>query len=219
MKNRICVFDLETCNLNLDDTAPVQIAAIILDGESLEPIVSQTFNLLMRPLDESKVNPKSLEICKKSLDVLRKAPGQEIVFKHFAKFLQSNAISSRKPMSLPIPAGYNIVNFDLPIISYLCNKYKTGPVFHPIHKLDALNMLYNLLEGDPNIKSLSFDNIRSLTGLGTNKDFYKKFAKVKYTHHDHDAFKDCLDEAQLIIRLVKYYRRLNFLDKFKDSFR
>ena len=172
----IIIFDFETGSRNPHRTQPTQLAALALDGRNLR--LKGTFNSEIRPiLDDQKaieagldpLEEEALKITRKNRDTLAKAPLLKTVWKKFVAFVEQHNWQGT-PFFSPIPAGFNIINFDMVIIDRLCREF--GPydeksnrqkLFHQIYKVDLMDNLFMWTEGDPTIKSISMDSMRSLS--------------------------------------------------------
>ena len=215
----IIVFDFETGSRNPHKTQPVQIAAVAIHGRKLTIQPGGYFESLIRPeLDDEKaiemgvdpIEDEALAVNGKTREELAKAPSAKTVWKKFANFV--NKYNSKKtPYFAPIPAGYNIIGFDLPIVQRLCEQHgpvdkKTGKqtLFNKIHKIDMLDTVWMWMENNPDIKSLSMDSMRDL--LGMSKE------------NAHDAMQDVKDTANLMIAFMKLHRRIAPKVKFEKAF-
>ena len=215
----IIVFDFETGSRNPHKTQPVQIAAVAIHGRKLTIQPGGYFESLIRPeLDDEKaiemgvdpIEDEALAVNGKTREELAKAPSAKTVWKKFANFV--NKYNWKKtPYFAPIPAGYNIIGFDLPIVQRLCEQH--GPVdkttgkqtlFNKIHKIDMLDTVWMWMENNPDIKSLSMDSMRDL--LGMSKE------------NAHDAMQDVKDPANLMIAFMKLHRRIAPKVKFEKAF-
>ena len=100
------------------------------------------------------------------------------------------------------------------IVDRLCKEY--GPwdserqrqkLFHQIYKIDMMDNMFMWTEGDPNVKSISMDNLRERMGL--SKD------------NAHDALQDVKDTANIMIKFMKthraVYRNLKIEKAFADG--
>ena len=112
--------------------------------------------------------------------------------------------------SAPIAAGYNINKFDLKIIHRLSEKYKNieakenaSNLFYPRDVVDIMNLVFYWFE-NLDIKSYSLDNIRDYLGIDKTGA--------------HDAVKDVIDSANILIRFLRLHRNLSSKIKFKGSF-
>jgi DNA polymerase III epsilon subunit-like protein len=119
--------------------------------------------------------------------------------------------SKKSQFSAPIAAGYNINRFDLVIVDRLSNKYKNTnkegktDLFYPRDVMDVINLVFYWFENNEEIKSLSLDTLREYFGI--SKD------------GAHDALKDVMDTANIMIRFLKLHRNLSAKIKFKDAFK
>ena len=215
----IVVFDFETGSRNPHKTQATQIAAVVIHGKSLKIKSDRTFNSEIRPiLDDDKaielgldpVEDEALEITRKTRKALAKAATPKFVWRKFAKFVAMHNWKGT-PWFNPIAAGYNINNFDLPIVQRMCNEYgpvekKTGRqnVFHPIYKIDLMDTVWMWMENNPDVRSISMDSMRDLMNI--NKD------------NAHDALQDCLDTANILVKFMKLHRSLSPKVKFEKAF-
>ena len=199
------VFDFETGSRNPHKTQPTQIAAIALDGRNFKP--KGTFNSEIRPIlnDEKAiaagldpVEEEALKITGKTRKALARAPLPKTVWKKFTNFVNQYNWKGT-PWFAPIPAGFNIIGFDMIILNRLCEQY--GPydkergqqkLFNKIYKVDMMDNMFMWTEGDPAIKSISMDSIRERMGLSTE--------------NAHDALQDVKDTANIMIKFMKTHR-------------
>ena len=203
MANRdIIVFDFETGSRNPHKTQPTQIAAMALDGRSLKP--KGTFNSEIRPiLDDEKaiaagldpIEDEALKITGKTREALAEAPQLKTVWKKFIGFVDKYNWKSTQWFA-PIPAGWNIIGFDMVIINRLCKEY--GPfnkdrdqqkLFHAIFKIDMMDNYFMWTEADPSVKSISMDATRERMGMSKE--------------NAHDALQDVKDTANIMIKFMK----------------
>ena len=214
------VFDFETGSRNPRKTQPTQIAALALDGRNFK--LKGTFNSEIRPiLDDEKaiemgfdpLEDEALRITGKNRDDLAKAPMPKTVWKKFCNFVNQYNWKGTQFFA-PIPAGFNIIGFDMIIIDRLCKAY--GPydkereqqkLFNKIYKVDMMDNMFMWTEGDPAVKSISMDSLRDRMGLS------KEIA--------HDALQDVKDTANIMIKFMKthrsVYRNLTIDKAFADG--
>ena len=92
-----------------------------------------TFNSEIKPiLDDDKaiaagvdpIEDGALRVTGKTREGLAKAPALKSVWTKFCKFVDQYNWKG-EPFFAPIPVGYNIIGFDMPIINRLCEEY--GP--------------------------------------------------------------------------------------------
>ena len=214
------VFDFETGSRNPRKTQPTQIAALALDGRNFK--LKGTFNSEIRPvMDDEKaiemgfdpLEDEALRITGKNREDLAKAPLPKTVWKKFCDFVNQYNWKGTQFFA-PIPAGFNIIGFDMIIVDRLCKAY--GPydkerqqqkLFNKIYKVDMMDNMFMWTEGDPSIKSISMDSLRDRMGLS------KETA--------HDALQDVKDTANIMIKFMKthraVYRNLTIDKAFADG--
>ena len=220
MNRDIIMFDFETGGRNPLKCQPTQIAAIALDGRNFK--VKGKFNSEMRPiLDDNKaieagvdpVEDEALNITHKTREGLAKVPLPKGVWKKFCTFVNKYNWKGT-PFFAPIPAGYNIIGFDMKIVDRLCKQYgpwdekrQTQKLFHQIYKIDVMDDVWLWTEGDPNVKHINMDSLRERMGLSSD--------------NAHDALQDVKDTANIFIKLQKsrraVYRNMKFEKAFADG--
>ena len=217
----IIVFDFETGSRNPLMTQPTQIAAIAIHARKLTLQPGGVFNSEIRPIiDEEKavaagVDPledEALDITNKNRDALAKAPLPKTVWKRFGQFCDKYNFK-KSSWTAPIAAGYNIIGFDLPIVKRLCETY--GPLdtngrqklFNPIFKLDLMDMVFSWTENNKDIKSLNMDYLREYFGFPEESK-----------ENAHDALQDVKDTANILIKFLKFQRKLAEKTKFEKAF-
>ena len=226
MKNKryICVFDFETDGKFPETANPVQVAAIILNPRSLEIIAE--FESKMRPKDvtgttyfedhkdtiewHAKLHKTTAE---KIFEAWKKYPDSKIVWTRFFEFISKYHTRQNNPGSFtaPIPAGYNIVNFDLPIALRLCKQYGfvdtngNSKMFSKVNKFDVYDIVFSWFENLNEPEKLSMDYIRPFLGMSTDGA--------------HDALQDVKDTTAILVRFLNFQRRLGSVEKFKDCFK
>ena len=218
MANRdIIVFDFETGSRNPHKTQPTQIAALALDGRSLKP--KGTFNSEIRPIlnDEraieaglDPVEDEALKITGKTRAELARAPHLKTVWKKFTDFVNKYNWKGTQWFA-PIPAGFNIVGFDMIIANRLCKEF--GPydkkterqkLFNLIFKIDVMDNVFMWTEADPEVKSISMDSLRDRMGLSKE--------------NAHDALQDVKDTANIMIKFMKTHRAVYRNMKIEQAF-
>lgn len=195
--NIIICFDFETGGLGTETLEPVQIAGAALDPRTLQ--VKDTFASLMRPLDFNNLEARALEVNKKTIEELKGAPEQALVWRQFCAWVKKH---NRKggPTTAPIPAGKNILRFDLPIAHRLCRTYgftdKNGKpnIFNERPILDLEEILWLWFENSDDLLNYRMDTVRPYFGLPSEGA--------------HDALVDVLQTVELIRRFLNLHRTL-----------
>lgn len=221
---KICVFDFETDSPDPNICQPVELAAIMIDPRKLNFIKGSEFSSMMKPTninkedyyDEHKdtIDWHARTLGKQPLEVLeswKQAPLQKNVWKDFKTYLDMYHMSgSRKShYTAPVPAGTNIIDFDLPIIERLSKKYKDTDnkektkLFFRRDKVDLLNLSFLFFENLDEPTSYSMDILRDFFGMSSKGA--------------HTALQDVKDTGELIIRFLKLARHTASKTTFKDA--
>lgn len=212
--NNIIFLDLEATSRNAMQAQPIELAAIAINGESLEIHSNGEFQSLMQPMfDEEEckkkgVDPLTDEVVKitgiKPED-LEDAPSVKVVWKNFCNWVEQFKTENSQ-WGNPYLSGYNIIGYDEKIINRLCGAkpYNFGPwdkefqnnkLFHPIHKIDLMHDAWRWFAHRKNVYSISFDSLRSMFNLSTQDS--------------HRAMIDVKQGTELLIRFMKLYRNLD----------
>lgn len=217
MNRDIIVFDFETGGRNPWTCQPTQLAALALDGRSLK--LKGTFDSeIWAETDDDKAEKKglgpiedgALKVTGKTRVGIAKAPKPKTVWKKFCTFVDKYNWKG-VPFFAPIPAGYNILGYDMIIVDRLCKEY--GPwdetrnkqkLFSAINKIDMMDNYWMWTEGDPSIKSRSMDSIRERMGMSSE--------------NAHDALQDVKDTANLMIKFMKTHRAVYRNLKLEKAF-
>jgi DNA polymerase III epsilon subunit-like protein len=215
------IFDLETGSANPHKCQPTQIAAIALHSRKLTVEPNGIFNSEICPvLDDEKaiamgldpLQDKALEITRKTREGLAQAPPLKVVWPQFVNFV--NSFNYKKSSyTAPVPCGYNINNFDMPIVNRLCKDFKNVDkegrqnLFNNIFKIDLMDMVFGWTENNPDIKSISLTNMCQFLGLPTDT-----------VDNAHDALQDVKNTANILIRFLEFQRNIASKTKFEKSF-
>jgi DNA polymerase III epsilon subunit-like protein len=219
-RNKICVFDFETDGTNPQTLNPVQLAAVIVDPRKLEVIPNATFNSFIRPEDFD--DPKYFEKHRNTIEwhagirncsvdevtnLWRNSPSQKSVWNDFIEFLDKYHCHGKRKskFSAPIAAGYNILNFDMPVIKRMAKAHSNSKeIFHPRDKIDLMHWMFQWFENNEKVTSYSMDNMRDFFGMS------KAGA--------HDALQDVIDTANLMCRFMRLHRITAKKVKFEGAF-
>ncbi len=224
MKNSrwIICFDFETDSPNQDTCNPVQLAAVPIDPVTLEVKKDQSFNVTIKPEGINKKDyftperEKTInwhaQIHETSYEDIisrwKQGVSEKVAWKNFCTYC-SKYVVDKKPgqwFPEPIPAGYNIVGFDIPIAKRLSEKHKTKLPFSSVNKLDAMDNLFWWFESLEEPYDYKMDTWRKFFGI-------KNEGGVA-----HDALTDVYEEAAIITRFLKFHRKQASVSKFKNSF-
>ena len=148
MSNRdIIVFDFETGGRDPNTCQVTQLAALAIDGRNFR--LKGEFNSeVWAETDDKKAEKKglgpiedgALKVTGKTREQIAKAPKPKAVWKKFCAFVDKYNWKGTSFFA-PIPAGYNILGYDMIIVDRLCK--------------------------DPSIKTRSMDSIRERMGMSS----------------------------------------------------
>jgi DNA polymerase III epsilon subunit-like protein len=206
--NIIC-FDFETGGLDTTKCSPIQVAAIVINPRTLEPIPNATFNSMMCPQTQEEfddIEDGALFVNKKTREQIKAAPLENLVWQNFTEFV----LRYKNAAGFPIPAGQNILGFDLPISDRLCKKY--GPwdkrrnqqaLWNNRDAIDLLKYTFAWFENSNELDNFRMDTLRQYFGLSLEGA--------------HDAYQDVKDTWALISRFLKLHRNLAKRITFKGA--
>ena len=209
--NPYIVFDFETGSKYPETTQPIQLAAVLVDPIKLEIIEGSEFESLIQPvfdineckkLNIAPIEDEALNVNKKTITELEKAPKLEHVWTNFTNHVKTFQKGKNNHWNAPIPVGYNIARFDLVIVDRLCKTY--GPfddknakqkIFHPIYYIDVMQSFVQWFSNWNQINSFSLSKLLEVTGVDGDGA--------------HDAMVDVKNTANMFIRFSKLYRSIN----------
>jgi len=220
----IICFDFETDLPDSEKCNPVQLAAVPIDPENLEVKKDQSFNVIIKPpgIDKDEYfevpnrektiawHAENYGISSEGVVEKWKTEGvsEKVAWKNFCNWCLKYNVDKRPGQWFPqpIPAGYNITGFDIPIARRLCKKHKIKMPFSEVTKLDAMDNLF-----------WWFENLDE--PFDFKMDTWRKFFNIKTEGGiAHDALTDVYEEAAIITRFLKFHRKQSSVDKFKNSF-
>ncbi len=211
-------FDFETCGkfsyiegrLDADAIEPIQIACEAIDFDNLRVVPGSQFCSMMRATSRDVIQAEALNVNKKKPDDIMAAPDRETVWKRFVEHVKKFNPRPGSPYTAPIPAGYNIRGFDMPIIEGLCRKWgpadKNGrqTLFNQMSMVDILQDVHRFFAHRPeDLPDMKLDTVRKYVGLSREGA--------------HDAGVDVAQTSALVIKFIKLYRTLGERVSFKDS--
>lgn len=209
MRNKIIVFDFETTSLDMEFCDPVELAAVALDGKTLDIIPGSEFSVMIRPDDLDKdnyyLNHKSTidwhlglsENKSLSVDTLfdkwRKGVSEKDAWKAFAEYVSKYKLGN-KYYEQPIAAGANIKDYDMKIYEKLNTKHKVKPFFNKRDQIDTKELSFYWFSfcNDPP-RSYSMDDLRPYFGIASDGS--------------HSAVADVKHEAQLVKTYMGLFKK------------
>lgn len=212
--NTLLFFDTETSDVDPNTCHVLQLAACVVDAEDDDLTIMDNgiFTSYIRPplTDEEIMNP---EIIKdgalnknhiKREDIL-KFPEEKVVWKNFEKF----CLSFRRGGELPVACGWNIKDFDLPIIERINRRNKCKKYFHEHNFIDLMNLDWIFCQRDPNYPGKSFDMAKIRYGIQMEGDDV-----------GHEAGSDVKYGVMIMRRMLRMMWRIAKKNNwFRDSFR
>lgn len=217
--NTIIVYDFETAGkIGYDPFTcyPIQVAAVAIDPRKLQFIPGATFESMMRPdiPEEEWATAEqdwkgALDINKKKVEDIKKAPAEGEVWKEFVRFV-NRFNPQNSDYTAPISAGQNIDRFDCIIADRLNRKhkvkeYKGQPLlFNRLMSIDLKIILFMWFEGNNELQNYKMDTLRGYFGIS------KEGA--------HDALIDVQQCGEVIIKFLSLHRRLFPSIPFKGAF-
>jgi DNA polymerase III epsilon subunit-like protein len=209
--------DFETGSKYPHTTQPTQLAAVVIDGRRLE-IVSEYSSYINCEFDESVLKEKQLDavadealaVTKITLEQIKSAPPLKVVWGQFCDWVNTHNYKKTR-WSAPIIAGYNNNNFDDIIFNRLAkefgpwdDEYQKNALFHPIHNIDLMKLVFYWFENNQELNSMSMDTMRGYMGMPSEGA--------------HNAVVDVRQSAEMLIRFLKLARTMVPKVKFKGSF-
>lgn len=215
--NYLAIVDYETGGKNSNLCQPMSMACCIIDPVRLEILQSGDFYSLIRAnWDEEwcKANnvevpgEEALNITKLTREDSEKAPSWQEVHtrfeEHIKKFYTGTGV-----WKAPLFCGFNC-QYDMTILNRAAKQFgsydkeycKQG-LFHPIHEIDVMRVFFLLVEQRKGWFSVSLDNIRKAMGISLT--------------NNHNALIDCRHTGAILIKWLKWYRKVSQTVKLEDS--
>jgi len=215
----IIVFDFETTGQNPYKCQPTQIAAVAIHARKLTLQPGGVFESKIRCIvDDEKaiaagfdpVEDKALEVTRKTREEIAKGPMPKTVWKKFGQFCDKFNFKGSN-WTAPIAAGYNINNYDMPIVNRMCkafgpwdDKRQEQKLFNPIFTMDVMQHIYCWFENNPDVK-------------GYNMDYMRDYFSIP-KDNAHDALQDVKDTANILIKFLVMQRNLSEKIVFEKAF-
>lgn len=206
----LIVFDVETGNLDTNTCEILELGSVVINPQNLK--IEDEFHSLLQPEDFDKIDPKALEINKLKIEDLEKAPLPKIVFKTWVGWINKfNPTKNNSSFKAPVVCGWNIHNFDLPIIDqyfkkfgYWDKKKDWRSPLNPIFTLDAMEFMWWLTRTNKDINRVNLSAVLEYMGLD----------KEVVAQKGHNALYDAQQTARIIVKIL---RLGNYLSGFKEG--
>lgn len=195
------VMDTETSGLYPEKGHEiVQLCATAVNCYTLEKHPAGSFSVLIKPQNPDKADPKAIEVIGKDLWDRAQKEGLEpkVAYDRFLKWC-ANINVKKSFWEKPMFVGFNL-KFDVPFINFMLKKnglYPEDEIKLPwsVNYLDLYHILYVLCETDPDVKNFKLDTFLQLLGLSRASE-------------NHDAVEDVQLTADVLIRTLKFFRKL-----------
>lgn len=189
IKNTIIHYDFETDDSNPYTCQPIEICAVAINHRTLEIIPDSQFYSLIQIVEDKAERDKlglgdiqqaALDVNKKTMEELRKAPSLKSVWQSFVKYCENYSTSNKK-WDKPILSGFNNHRFDDIILNRIAkpqikdaegnpvdsawgygpweNSRQHIPLFHPTHNYDLMQMIIPWMESKYELNGVSMDAI------------------------------------------------------------
>lgn len=215
MKPVLLFYDYESCSKKAVTTQPIQLCAIAIDPIKLEIKENGIWHSYIRAVEDPEecarlgvdtIQDEALAVNGITMEQIRSAPSLDVVWADYVNFVKGYGAG----WNAPIRAGFNNCNFDAKIDDRLCklygqwdNVWGTQKLYHPIHTMDIMHDVFRWTYRN-NPRSVSMDTTRKNLGISD------KIA--------HNAIKDCLDGAMLLIKYLRLYNSFTTKVKWENSF-
>jgi hypothetical protein len=214
------VFDFETDGTDATSCNVTELAAVPIEPKKLKILEDKGFKIAIKPpgIDTDEYfTPNVMKTIRwhaknrnvtpeKIIEMWKDGFEEKVAWESFCKYCTGfHTKKSRENWYTdPIPAGYNIINFDMVIAKRLCEKHKTDMPFSTVKKVDCFDWLFTWFENLSQPRNLKMDTLREFFGLNSNG-------------HAHEAMKDVMDEAKIIVKFLNFQRRQATIQKFKGA--
>jgi DNA polymerase III epsilon subunit-like protein len=193
--------DIETSSASISTAQILQIAGLMLDPRTLE--IKDGFCSYIKPENWDTVEPGALAVNKLNHEILDNAPDIKLVFQQFCAWV-GKYNRGNSTYTAPIMSGYNILGFDLPIISRFCERFgpwdaKSGrqKLFNQVNFFDLYYLMLYWNENNPELPKLKLSIVLEYMGMSTAT-----------LENSHDALFDCKMCHQMLVKLFTASRYL-----------
>jgi len=217
----IICYDFETDLPDPDECNVTELAAVPIDPDTLEIKKEHAFSAMIKPPGINKeeyftdARNKTIKwhannascTSEEIVEGWKKGTAEKTAWKSFVAYCKKYEVEKRPGLwyPQPIPAGYNIIGFDAVILDRLVDKHKTKNPFSAVQKMDIMDLMFYWFESLDEPNDLKMDTLRKWLGMPSQG-------------LAHTAIADVFEEAELLVRFLKFMRRQASVEKFKGSF-
>jgi len=144
----ILVFDFETGGRDTSKCEIIQIGAVVINRNSLK--IKDEFETMMKPDNFDALEDEALKVNHITREQLADAPDAKTMFPVFAEWIKKHNIRKDKgSFGAPIPSGWGIDGFDLPLFTRYCKQYgywdkkwNNQSLLNPIFTFDVMKHVW-----------------------------------------------------------------------------
>lgn len=200
----IVCFDFETGGKDSTKCEIIQIGAVVIDRNSLK--IKDEFETKMKPDNFDALEDEALKVNGITREQLEAAPDAKTMFPVFASWIQKhNTRKDKGTFGAPIPCGWGIDGFDMPILKRYCLKYnywdkkwENQTLLNPIFTFDCMKHFWFWLRTNPDLENIKLPTV--LEYMGVPKDEIVAGA--------HNALWDVKWTAKIAVKLLTIGRYL-----------
>lgn len=167
----ILCFDFETGGKDPSKCEIIQIGAVAVDRNSLK--VKDSFETLMKPDDFGALEEEALKVNHITREQLEAAPDAKTMFPVFAEWIKKHNIRKDKgSFGAPIPCGWGIDNFDMPIFTRYCRKFnywdkkwENQSLLNPIFTFDVMKHIWLWTRTNSDVANIKLPTMLEYMGV------------------------------------------------------
>lgn len=161
---------------------------------------------MLKPVDFTTLEEKALQVNHLTVEQLQEAPDTALTWQLFVEWVDqyNKSTGVKTAWNAPIPAGFNIMRYDLPILNRYCKEY--GPwddkrndqkLVHQIYAYDVLQQMAFWTENNKDVQKLNLSAVLEYFGVSE-----------EVIAGAHDATFDTAATAEILIKLLRVERYL-----------
>ena len=216
-RNFIMCYDLETGGKDPEIAQIIQISAKMIDPYTLQ-VVDEFDSWMLPDFEKEGISEDTVEWHAKQKKItieemyamIKIAPDTKLVWSQFVDWVQKyNKSKSNSAYNAPVPAGFNIINYDNVIMKRYCREF--GPwddknddqkLFSQVWKFDMMDHIFFWFESNPDMPRLGQAAVARYMGYPAEK-----------LENVHDANVDTAISTEFLIRFLTLQRYLTKPDK------
>ena len=208
-RRNILIFDFESSSANKNTCEILSIGSCIINCNNFD--IMDSFESLMKPEDFDALEDEALAVNGLTKEQLQEAPEAKVTFNTWATWIKKfNTDKKQGTWGAPIPCGYNISGFDLPILNRYCKKYgywddkwNNNTLVNPIFNLDIMQLMWLFTRTNRNLKNNKLTTVLAYMGVSQNE----------IDENAHNALWDVQQTAKIAIKFLKAAKNWTSYDK------